>query len=324
MGKAIIVNNLKKKYGPLIALDGISFQVKEASVFGLLGPNGAGKTTTIRILTGLTRPTSGNATVLGYDILSETVKAKQRVGVVPDRSNIYDELTAYQNLIFAAQLYNVPGNLRKQRANELLENFGLSERAKSKAAEFSHGLKRRLTIACALIHKPSLLFLDEPTTGLDVQSARYLRSIIKSLSDEGVTVFLTTHYIEEADQLCDNVAMINNGLIAVVDSPESLKSSITGSLVTEVSFSSEPALDDLKKLQGVLEVYRIGNRFRLSTGSDEEIIGALVDFGREKGFKIISLNTLKPTLEDAFIRITGSPPTPLTENDKLQEVNIGI
>lgn len=324
MAKAIIVNNLEKKYGPLIALSGISFQVEEASVFGLLGPNGAGKTTTIRILTGLTRPTSGNATVLGYDILSETVKAKQSVGVVPDRSNIYDELTAYQNLIFAAQLYNVPGNLRKQRANELLDNFGLSERAKNKAADLSHGLKRRLTIACALIHKPSLLFLDEPTTGLDVQSARHLRSIIKRLSDEGVTVFLTTHYIEEADQLCDNVAMINNGRIAVVDTPDNLKSSITGSLVTEVSFSGEPALEDLKELHGVFEAYRIGNRFRLTTGGEEEIIGALVDFGRQKGFKILSLNTLKPTLEDAFIRITGSPPTSLTENNKAQEEDFDI
>ncbi|TFH18607.1 ATP-binding cassette domain-containing protein [Candidatus Bathyarchaeota archaeon] len=318
MVKAIIVNNLVKNYGSLNALDRINFQVEEGSVFGLLGPNGAGKTTTIRILTGLTRPTSGSAVVLGYDIINEAVKAKQQIGVVPDTSNIYEELTAYQNLIFAAQLYNVPRGLRKQRAHELLESFGLSERAEDKVAKLSHGLKRRLTIACALVHSPSLLFLDEPTTGLDVQSARQLRSTVKTLGDEGVTVFLTTHYIEEADQLCDKVAMINHGSIAVVDSPEKLKASITGSKVTEVSFTGEPKLEELRELPGVFEVYRLGNRIKLTTGSDEEIIGALVDYGREKGIKILSMNTLKPTLEDAFIRITGSSPKPAGENERVR------
>jgi ABC-2 type transport system ATP-binding protein len=307
--KAIIVDNLVKNYGPLRALDGISFQVKKGSIYGLLGPNGAGKTTTIRILTGLTKTSSGDARILGYDIKTDMVKAKQLIGVVPDKSNIYDELTAFQNLIFSAQLYNVPRKERKTRAVELLNTIGLSHRADSKVNDFSHGMKRRLTIACALIHKPSLLFLDEPTTGLDVQSARQLRSSIKNLSKEGVTVFLTTHYIEEADQLCDEVAMINQGRIVAIDTPENLKASITGSQVTEVAFSGEAKLEDLKGLPGVFEVYKLGDRYRLTTGNDNNLVEAIVDYGREKGFKILSVNTLRPTLEDAFLRITGSTPT---------------
>lgn len=315
MKDAITVDNLVKTFGSLRALDGINLQVEEGSVFGLLGPNGAGKTTTIRILTGLTKPTSGAASILGYDIIHEAVKAKQFIGVVPDKSNIYDELSAIQNLIFAAQLYNVPRGERRPRAIELLESFDLAHRANSKVDVFSHGMRRRLTIACALIHRPSLLFLDEPTTGLDVQSARQLRAIIKDLRKEGVTVFLTTHYIEEADQLCGRVAMINNGRIAVVDTPENLKASITGSRVTEVSFAGDPNLEELSELPGVLEAYKLGGRFRLTTRGDDDIVGALVDYGRMKGFNITSVNTLKPALEDAFIRITGSTPTPI-ENGK--------
>ena len=308
MREAVITDNLSKNYGTLKALDGISLQVDKGSIYGLLGPNGAGKTTTIRILTGLTKPSSGSATVLDYDISNDMVKAKQHIGVVPDRSNIYDELSALQNLIFSAQLYNVPRVERKPRALELLGSFGLSDRADSKVNVSSHGMRRRLTIACALIHKPSLLFLDEPTTGLDVQSARQLRAIIKTLSKEGVTVFLTTHYIEEADQLCDKVAMINHGKIAAVDTPENLKASITGSVVTEVAFSGESMPEDLCELPGVFEAYKIGDRYRLTSSDDIDLVGAIVDYSREKGLKILSINTLKPTLEDSFLRITGSTP----------------
>ena len=310
MKEAIITDNLVKKYGNLKALDGVSLQVEKGTVYGLLGPNGAGKTTTIRILTGLTKPSSGKAVILDFDLSSDIVKAKQLVGVVPDRSNIYDELSAFQNLIFSAQLYNVPQAEWKSRALELLESFGLSDRADSKVNVFSHGMKRRLTIACALIHKPSLLFLDEPTTGLDVQSARQLRTIIKNLSLEGVTVFLTTHYIEEADQLCDKIAMINHGKIAVVDTPENLKASITGSVVTEVAFIGEPKPEELAELPGVFDVYKIGDRFRLTSGNEYDLVEAIVDYSREKAFKIQSINTLKPTLEDAFLRITGTTPIP--------------
>lgn len=310
MTDAIQVEGLTKYYDGLLALDQVTFSVDEGSVFGLLGPNGAGKTTTIRVLTGLTRPSGGRASVLGFDMAREAVKAKQRIGVVPDISNVYEELSALQNLVFSAQLYGVQRSERRTRARELLESFGLWERADSRVIHLSHGMRRRLTVACALVHRPQVLFLDEPTTGLDVQSARQLRSMVGDLRDTGVTVFLTTHYIEEADQLCDRVAMINRGRIAALDSPEALKASVTGSRVVEVAFSRPTVEDELEKVPGVLEVHRLGDRYRLTVGSEADVFGALVDYGRAKGLMIVSLNTLKTSLEDVFLRITGSTPVP--------------
>ena len=223
---AIEVNQLTKRYNGIVAVDNMTFQVKEGEIFGFLGPNGAGKTTTLRLLTGLTKPTSGSVKVAGHDILAESVKVRECVGIVPEVSNVYDEMTAWDNLIFASQLYSVPNDQRAERANELLKLFGLYERRMSRVGTFSRGMKRRVTIAAALIHKPSILFLDEPTTGLDVQSSRMIRSLIKELNKSGSTVFLTTHYIEEADQLCQRVAIISQGRIVNVDSPEKLKTSI--------------------------------------------------------------------------------------------------
>ena len=213
MGVIVKAQSLTKQYANVLAVDHIDLEVFEGEIFGLLGPNGAGKTTTIRMLTGQTKPTSGTATVANYDIIHEATKAKQQMGVIPDISNVYEEMSAWDNLIFAAQLYGVPKMAREKRAKDLLELFGLYERCKDRVVDFSRGMKRRLTIAAALIHKPKLLFLDEPTTGLDVQSLRMIRSLIKELNEDGVTVFLTTHYIEEADQLCQRIAIINKGKI---------------------------------------------------------------------------------------------------------------
>jgi ABC-2 type transport system ATP-binding protein len=307
---AVVVEGLTKHYDGLQALDQVTFTVDEGTVFGLLGPNGAGKTTTIRILTGLSRPSGGRARVMGFDMAREAVEAKRITGVVPDASNVYEELTAHQNLVFAAQLYGVPRAQWRPRAEELLHTFGLADRAASRVAGFSHGMKRRLTIACALVHGPQLLFLDEPTTGLDVQSARQLRGMVGGLREEGVTVFLTTHYIEEADQLCDRVAMINKGRIVALDTPEALKASVTGSTVVEVAFSGNPDEDELRAIPGVLDAHRLGDRYRLTAGNESDVISAVVDYGRGRGLKITSLTTLKTSLEDAFLRITGSTPTP--------------
>ena len=184
MSSIIKIQGLTKQYGNILAVDHLDLEVFEGEIFGLLGPNGAGKTTTIRMLTGQTTPTSGSATVTNYDIIHEPTKAKQHIGVIPDISNIYDEMSAWDNLIFAAQLYSVPKIEREKKAKELLELFGLYERRKDRLAGFSKGMKRRLTIAAALIHKPKLLFLDEPTSGLDVQSLRMIRTLIKELNNE--------------------------------------------------------------------------------------------------------------------------------------------
>ncbi len=223
MEDVIYVKELTKRFGDFTAVDEISFEVRNGEIFGFLGPNGAGKTTTIRMLAGLSKPTAGNASVLGFDIRSEIINVKRRIGVVPEISNLYDELSAFGNLLFMAQLYGVAPSLRKKRAEELLKTFRLYERKDGVFRSFSRGMKRALTIAAALVHNPEVLFLDEPTIGLDVVAARSLRNLMSNLHRQGVTIFLTTHYLEEADLLCDRVAVLVKGKILAVDSPQKLK-----------------------------------------------------------------------------------------------------
>src|SRR3972149_3028557 len=321
MNAIIKTQNLTKQYGDILAVSNLDLEVFEGEIFGLRGPNGAGKTTTIRMLTGQAKPTSGTITVDSYDIVHEPIKAKQQIGVVPDVSNIYDEMSAWDNLIFAAQLYGVSKVEREKRAKELLELFGLYERRKDRVAGFSRGMKRRLTIAAALIHKPKLLFLAEPTTGLDVQSLRMIRNLIKELNEDGVTVFLTTHYIEEADQLCQRIAIINKGKTVAVDSPEKLKASMEERQVIEVSFTMSHDLEDkLKGLSCVKDVAILGDKYRLHVEEASEAVPSLVDFARKNSLKIISINTLKPSLEDAFVKLTGlSPEFMKTEKEPVKK-----
>jgi ABC-2 type transport system ATP-binding protein len=303
---AIEVTDLTKRYDGIIAVGNITFHVKKDEIFGFLGPNGAGKTTTVRLLTGLTRPTSGTIKVAGFDMIRESNNAKEHLGVVPEVSNIYDEMSAWDNLIFAAQLYRVPRDERENRAKELLELFGLYERRTDRAGNFSKGMKRRLTIAAALIHKPDILFLDEPTSGLDVQSSRMIRNLTKDLNKNGATIFLTTHYIEEADQLCQRVAIINQGKIVAVDNPEKLKASVEKHQIIEVSFDQTQNLErKLASLEYSSKVVQVGDKFRLHVRNTSEAVPLLVDFARENGLKIISINTLNPSLEDAFVEMTG-------------------
>jgi ABC-2 type transport system ATP-binding protein len=221
-GAIIEVSDLSKYYDKFLALDRISFTVGKGEIFGFLGPNGAGKTTTIKILIGLAKPSGGTARINGKDIIKEIVEIKKAIGVVTEDSNLYDELSVIDNLRFAGQLYGVPKPEREERIKNLLKVFGLENKKDAKFSQLSKGMKRRLTIAVALIHKPQILFLDEPTTGLDVLSVKALRALIKSLNKTGVTVFLTTHYIEEAEELCDRVAIIVKGRIRIVDTPENL------------------------------------------------------------------------------------------------------
>ena len=320
MDLAVNVNNLTKRYGDIVAVNNISFSVNRGEIFGLLGPNGAGKTTTIRVLTGLTKPTSGTVIVADWDVVLKPTKAKERVGVVPEVSNLYDEMSAWDNLIFAAQLYGVQRNERDKRAKDHLDLFGLYERRSDRVGIFSRGMKRRLTIAAALIHKPDILFLDEPTTGLDVQSSRMIRNLIKELNEGGATIFLTTHYIEEADQLCQRVAIINQGKIVAVDNPEKLKAAVEEHHIIEVSFSPAQDLNDkLRSLEKVSNVSRVGDKFRLHVEDASEVVPLLIDFARENNLRIISINTLKPSLEDAFVEITGlSPEVMATEKEQVR------
>lgn len=303
---SIEASNLTKRYDDILAVDAITFDVKRGEIFGFLGPNGAGKTTTIRLLTGQTRPNSGSLTVAGMDMIRESSKAKACIGVVPEVSNIYDEMSAWDNLIFAAQLYRVPRAKRESKAKDLLELFGLYERRRDRAGVLSKGMKRRLTIAAALVQTPSILFLDEPTSGLDVQSSRMIRNLIKDLNKTGVTVFLTTHYIEEADQLCQRIAVVNKGRIVAAGSPEKLKASVEKHQIIEVSFDQTRNLEyKLANLKDLEKIAQFGDKFRLTVRKTSETVLLLADFARENGLKIISINTLSPSLEDVFVEMTG-------------------
>ncbi|HDH07250.1 MAG TPA: ATP-binding cassette domain-containing protein [Thermoproteales archaeon] len=307
MGIAIRACELTKYYGTLLAVDHISFEVMEGEFFGFLGPNGAGKTTTIRMLTGLTRPSEGEAYVFGYNILKETLQAQRLFGVVPEVSNVYTDLTVWDNLMFMGELYGVSKSERIERGERLLKLLGLLERRNDRAKGLSKGLKRRLVIAMALIHNPKLLFLDEPTSGLDVRSTRTIRNLIRKLNSEGVTVFLTTHNMEEANVLCDRVAIIYKGKIVTIDTPERLKQTIQSIQSVVVSFNnfSKTMREDLKKAPTVYEVRREGDKFRLYTPDPHTVIEWLCSYVKRKGLKIISLNTVGPSLEDVYLKLTG-------------------
>jgi ABC-2 type transport system ATP-binding protein len=304
---AIEVSHLTKHFGRLVALNDITFSVKEGETFGFLGPNGAGKTTTIRILTGITLPTGGDAQLFGRDIVKDTIAARRTMGIVHETSNIYTDLTAWQNLMFTAQLYDVQKALREKRGRELLELFGLWERKDEKTNGYSKGMKRRLTIAMGLINDPRLIFLDEPTSGLDVQSNLIIRDVIRDLNAKGVTVFLTTHNIEEANLTCDRVAIINRGMIAAIDPPEKLKGTIQSVQSVEVALDPVPAHaeEGLRGIATVSEVRKLGDKFRLITEDPPTVIDGVMAYAKAQKARVISVNTYGPSLEDVFIRLTG-------------------
>ena len=325
MTNAIEVYDLTKIYpssGPeLLAVDHINFTVEQGEIFGFLGPNGAGKSTTQRMLTTLLTPTEGQILILGHDLADDAYPAKRQIGLVPEESNVYTELTAWDNLMFTGRLYRMSKTDRIVRAEELLKDFGLWEKKDVKAEEFSKGMKRRLSIAMAIIHKPALLFLDEPTPGLDVQSARTIQKLIRQLSSEGTTVFMTTHQIEEANQLCDRVAIINHGKIAAIDTPEKLKQTFQQVQSVEISFTLSPnGLEEkLTTLPDVSTVLKIGDKWRLYTDSPPDLLPHLIKFTEIEKLDIVSLNTLAPSLEDVFLQITGQQIGSVSEEPSSQK-----
>ncbi len=308
---AIMVQDLTKYYGDLLAVDHINFTVGQGEVFGFLGPNGAGTTTTQRMLTTLL-PSAGRILIHGYDLAHDAYWAKRRMGLVPEESNVYTELSAWGNLMFTARIYRVPRGARGERARELLETFGLWEKRDVKVENFSKGMRRRLSIAMALIHQPALLFLDEPTPGLDAQSTRAIRDLIRRMNARGTTVFMTTHQIEEANLLCDRVAIINHGQIAAIDTPERLKAAFRQAQSVEVALApkegaGEPAAleSDLAALPDVTQTVKLGDKWRLYTPDPSALLPRIVDYARDHRLELISLNTLGPSLEDVFLSITG-------------------
>lgn len=290
-----------------MAVNDISFEVNQGELFGFLGPNGAGKTTTINMLTGLARLDSGKITIDGIDCTRNPKAAQHLTGIVPDESNLYPELTGFDNLDFCAALYGIGKTERKKRAKELLDMFGLTNAADRKFQGYSKGMKRKLTLAAGVIHRPPILFLDEPTTGIDVASARQVRQIMAELHKQGTTVFLTTHYIEEAERLCERIAFIVNGKIVKTDHTENLLKPVQGKnmLLLTVSNSSK---DHLIFLASEFPRYIIDSVIdgQIRVQSEETIvIGPLVRLLEERGIQVTEARRHRPSLEDIFVEVTG-------------------
>jgi len=304
MTAVIHASDLTKVFGSSTAVDHVSFDVRKGEIFGFLGPNGAGKTTTTRMLTGVIPPDAGTATILGHDIRSEPVLAKQGFGVVPETSNAYTDLTAWQNLMLMGELYGLRRARAERRSSDLLGMVGLLERKDQKVQAYSKGMKQRLILSMALIHEPELLFLDEPTSGLDVQSTQMILSLLRDLNKQGTTIFLTTHNMEEANRLCHRVGIIRSGMLVAIDAPEKLKTAIDRVHRIEVSFDREVSGDLLAGIAGVSGVNRTGDKWQITAENRDTAIRSLVTFGKQNGAAIVSLNTLAPSLDEAFLRLT--------------------
>jgi ABC-2 type transport system ATP-binding protein len=274
----VTVDDLRKQYGQVKAVDGISFEVFPGEIFGLLGHNGAGKTTTIRMLTGRTRPTSGSGTIAGFDIVRDRPRIKPLINLVFEDQNLYERLKGSMNVEFFADLYNVD----RRRASELIDQVGLSDAASRKVKTYSTGMKQRLLIARSLINSPKVLFLDEPTRGLDPASARDLRNLIRRLSDDGVTVLLTTHYMEEADELCNRVAFLSAGKVVALDTPQELK----------LRYGDRSAVIVLQD--------RSRHTIRLDNPEDAAKLASWMDRG-----EVLTIHSQEGSLEDVFIALAG-------------------
>jgi len=303
----IAVRGLAKRFDDVQAVEGVDFDVGKGELFGFLGPNGAGKTTTINMLTGLARPDAGTIRIAGIDCSVRPKAAQHLMGVVPDESNLYPELTGMENLRFCGALYGLARRDREARAEALLARFGLAEAAGRKFAGYSKGMKRKLTIAAGLIHSPPILFLDEPTTGIDVASARKIRQLIAELNAGGTTIFLTTHYIEEAERLCARIAFIVAGRIVRIDAVEALMRHTEGRHVVQVEVS-----DGAAGLAEAVAAEFAGLQCRpvppdgLRVESAEPVrVGPLVRFLEDRGAEVFEARRLRPSLEDVFVEVTG-------------------
>ena len=302
---AIEASGLVKYYGSFQAVKGVSFSVKSGEVFGFLGPNGAGKTTTIRMLTGVLKPDSGEVRVLGYDMLNERekIKAREKTGIVPEMANPYVDLTAMQNLRLMGELYGMSKAEIEKRSLELLKTFDLYEKRNIKVRGFSKGMRQRLIIAMAMIADPELYFLDEPTSGLDVISARLIKDVIREEKKAGKTIFLTTHNMDDANELCERIGIIRRGKLIAIDTPEKLKQLVKGRVSVEVSF--EPMKFDPSVLSSTLKVERMGDKVKIYTKDPDKTVKELVRYAEREKLRIVSLRTLSPSLEDVFMELVG-------------------
>ena len=303
MTDSIVAEGLTKRFGNFVALDGVSFTVQKGEFFGLLGPNGAGKTTTIRMLTGVLKPESGKILIDGIDLKKDPLMAKERMGVVPEVGTVYVDLTARENLELFGRFYGLAKGVREEQADQMLKDLGLHDRADDVIKGFSKGMKQRISIGCAIVHEPSVLFLDEPTEGLDVQSRRLIVDKVKTLNAKGCTVVLTTHNIEEASRLCQRVCIINKGKVITVGSPEHLKSTFEKTQSIEVSFDRKVDCS-LFSSQCIIRSEGQGDKVKIYTSNVGEAIDKIISVKHEQRLNIVSLTTLGPSLEDVFVKLT--------------------
>ncbi|RLI28222.1 ABC transporter ATP-binding protein [Candidatus Bathyarchaeota archaeon] len=290
----------------LTAVDHVTFEVEKGEIYGFLGPNGAGKTTTINMLITVLKPTEGTATVCGYDIVKDANMVRRSVGVVPQEYTADEDLTGYENIILCADLYGLPREISKKRALELLDLVQLTEFKDKKVETYSGGMRRRLELACGLINRPRVLFLDEPTLGLDVQTRANIWEYIKLLKKEyDMTLFMTTHYLEEADELCDRIAIIDHGKILVVGSPENLKNRLGGDIITLSVNEKEDISSLIEKIENVKEIKRTNGEYRIKVKDGELTAPLIIETLRRKEIKVTRLSLSKPTLNEVYLEYTG-------------------
>jgi ABC-2 type transport system ATP-binding protein len=301
---AVNATGLKKTFGTFKAVDDVSITVPEGCIFGFLGPNGAGKTTTIRMLTGVLIPDAGTVRIFGTDTARDPLSAKLKMGVIPENGTVYSDLSAVQNILLTAKFFGMDKAAREERADEILGRLGLADRRDDLVRTFSKGMRQRISIACAIVHAPPLLILDEPTTGLDVYSRRLVVETIRRMNREGSTVLLTTHNIEEANALCSLISVINHGTIVATGSPERLKKTFDTARYVEVAFD-QPVEASLFSVPGITRAESWGDKWRLYTDDPDRAVKYLASAAEREHLTIVSVATSTPTLEEAFVKLTA-------------------
>ena len=301
---AIEARNLGKSFGSVRAVDDVSIAVRNGEIFGFLGPNGAGKTTTIRMLTGVLTPDTGSARICGIDIHKNPLEAKMNIGVIPENGTVYSDLTAEQNILWTAKFYGMDRTSAKKRAEEILASLGLTERKDDIVRTFSKGMRQRISIACAIVHSPPVLFLDEPTVGLDVYSRRLVIETVRNMNCGGSTILLTTHNIEEANELCTTINIINHGKIVASDSPEKLKERFDLVKYVEIAFE-QPVKREMFADRRITRAEPHGDKWRLYMDDSDHAVKYLAALAEREQLRIISIATSSPTLEEAFIQLTA-------------------
>lgn len=307
---SIEIDSLSKKFGNVLAVDDISLKVKEGEIFGFLGPNGAGKSTTMMILTTLLKPTIGRALVAGYDVVSQAKQVRQNIGYVQQEISVDEYLTGRENLILQARLNHIPKHLVDTRIDEILDLIELSEKQNMSVNTYSGGMRKRLDIAGGLLHRPKVLILDEPTVGLDIQTRRKIWEYIKKIHDEfEMTIFLSTHYMEEADKLCDRIGIIDYGKIQVIDAPQTMKNALGNEVITfTINHNEEKKLNliaKIKEIEFVKEISANQNGITVFSSKGTEVIPLIFQLSSNMEIKINSISLTQPTLDDVFISYTG-------------------